>query len=48
MEDDGIDVGDPELAATVRQRCTMAMYRYYDRGQIAKEWRDGVRVWRLV
>jgi len=31
------DTNDPEMAATIRQRCMMAMYRFIDRGQIVKE-----------
>lgn len=48
MQDEGIDASDPELTATVRQRCMMAMYRYLDKGVIVKERRGSVRVWRLV
>ena len=48
MQDEGIDESDPELTATVRQRCMMAMYRYLDKGVIVKERRGSVRVWRLV
>ena len=48
MKDEGIDASDPELAATVRQRCMMAMYRYLDKGRVIKERRGTVRVWRLA
>jgi hypothetical protein len=48
MKAEGIDADDPETVATVRQRCTVAMYRYYDKGQIVKERRGAVRVWRLA
>ena len=48
-EEHGFDLSDPELAATVKQRCMTAMYRYSDREQIVKERRqDGKRVWRLI
>ena len=39
---------DPDMAATIRQRCMMAMYRFIDRGQVVKEMRGPVRVWRLA
>jgi hypothetical protein len=39
---------DPDMAATIRQRCMMAMYRFIDRGQIVKEMRGPVSVWRLA
>ena len=42
------DANDPEMAATIRQRCIMAMYRFIDRGQVVKEMRGLVRVWRLA
>ena len=48
MEEEGFDPCDPEMAATIRQRCMMAMYRFIDRGQIIKERRGRERVWRLV
>jgi hypothetical protein len=47
-EQEGFDGGDPEMAATIRQRCMMAMYRYVDKGQVVKERRGTVRVWRLA
>jgi hypothetical protein len=47
MKAEGIEVDDPETLATVRQRCTVAMYRYYDKRQVVKERRGAVRVWRL-
>ncbi len=43
---EGIEADDPETVATVRQRCTMAMYRYYDRRQVVKERRGAMRVWK--
>ena len=45
---EGIEADDPETFATVRQRCTMAMYRYYDKRQVVKERRGAARVWRLA
>lgn len=48
MKAEGIEADDPETVATVQQRCTMAMYRYYDRRQVVKERRGTVRVWRLA
>jgi hypothetical protein len=32
----------------VRKRCLMALYRQFDRGQVAKDRRGAVRVWRLT
>ena len=46
-EQEGFNAGDPKMAATIRQRCMMAMYRYLDKGQVVKERRGTVRVWRL-
>ena len=48
MKAEGIEADDPETLATIRQRCTMALYRYYDRGQVVKERRGAVRTWRLA
>jgi hypothetical protein len=48
MRAEGIEADDPEAFATVRQRCTMAMYRYYDKRQVVKERRGAVRVWRIA
>jgi hypothetical protein len=48
IEREGFDPEDQETAATIRQRCMMAMYRYVDRGQVVKERRGAVRVWRLA
>ena len=48
IKEEGFDANDPEMAATVRQRCMMAMYRFIDRGQVVKEMRGPVRVWRLA
>lgn len=48
IEQEGFDPSDQETVATIRQRCTMALYRYYDKGQIVKERRETVRVWRLA
>jgi hypothetical protein len=45
---EGIEAQDPETIATVRQRCLMAMYRYYDKGKVIKERRSEERVWRLA
>ena len=48
IKEEGFDPNDPEMAATIRQRCMMAMYRFIDRGQIVKESRGKERVWRLA
>ena len=48
IKEEGFDPNDPGMAATIRQRCMMAMYRFIDRGQIVKERRGQDRVWRLV
>ena len=48
IKEEGFDANDPEMAATIRQRCMMAMYRFIDRGQILKERRGMERVWRLA
>ncbi len=48
IDQEGFDAADPEMAATIRQRCAMAMYRYVDRSQVVKERRGSVRVWRLA
>jgi hypothetical protein len=48
IKEEGFDSDDPEMAATIRQRCMMAMYRFIDRGQVVKELRGPVRVWRLA
>ena len=48
MKAEGIEADDAETIATVRQRCTMAMYRYYDKRQVVKERRGTVRIWRLA
>jgi hypothetical protein len=48
IKEEGFDANDPEMAATIRQRCMMAMYRQIDRGQVVKEMRGPVRVWRLA
>ena len=48
IKEEGFDPNDPEMAATIRQRCTMAMYRFIDRGQIVKERKGQERVWRLA
>jgi len=45
IEEEGFD---PEMAATIRQRCMMAMNRFVDRGQVLKERRGLERVWRLA
>ena len=34
IKEAGFDPNDPEMAATIRQRCMMAMYRFVDRGQV--------------
>jgi hypothetical protein len=47
IKEKGLDANDPELSATIRQRCMMAMYRFVDRGQIVKEQRGLERAWRL-
>ena len=46
IDHEGFVPKEQETLSTVRQRCMMAMYRYYGMGKIAKERRDGVRVWR--
>jgi hypothetical protein len=48
IEREGFDLSDQETVKTIRQRCTVALYRYYDKGQLAKERRGETRVWRLV
>jgi hypothetical protein len=48
IKEEGFDANDPEMAATIRQRCMMAMYRFIDRGQVVKELRGPVKVWRLA
>jgi len=48
MKAEGIEADDPETLATVRQRCMMAMYRYYAKGRVVKERKGSVRVWRLT
>jgi hypothetical protein len=48
IKEEGFDANDPEMAATIRQRCMMAMYRFIDRGHVVKEMRGPVRVWRLA
>ena len=48
IKEEGFDANDPEMAATIRQRCMMAMYRFIDRGQVVKEMRGPVKVWRLA
>lgn len=48
IEREGFDPNDQETVKTIRQRCTMAMYRYFDRGQMVKERQGNVRVWRLA
>jgi hypothetical protein len=48
IKEEGFDANDPEMAATIRQRCMMAMYRYIDRGQVVKELRGPAKVWRLA
>ena len=48
MKAEGIEADNAETIAIVRQRCTMTMYRYYDKGRIVKERRGAVRVWRLA
>ncbi len=48
MKAEGIETDDAETIATVRQRCTMAMYRYVDRGKVVKQRRGSVRVWRIA
>ena len=47
-KEEGFDPNDPEMTATIRQRCMMAMYRFTDRGQIVRERRGSERVWRLT
>jgi hypothetical protein len=48
LEQEGFDPQDQETASTVRQRCMMAIYRYYNRGRIVKERRGTIRVWKLL
>jgi hypothetical protein len=49
IETEGFDPQDQETVSTIRQRCTMAMYRFLDRGQIARERRpNGKRIWRIA
>lgn len=48
MKAEGIEEDDPETIATIRQRCTVALYRYYDKGQIVKDRRGSARTWRLA
>ncbi len=48
IEREGFDPSAKETVATIRQRCAVAMYRFMDRGQIVKEGRNGVRVWRIA
>jgi hypothetical protein len=48
IEREGFDSNDQETVKTIRQRCAMAMYRYYDRRQVVKERRGTVRVWRIA
>ena len=48
IKEAGFDPNDPEMAATIRQRCMMAMYRFVDRGQVLQERKDKERVWRLA
>ena len=48
IKEEGFDANDSEMAATIRQRCMMAMYRFIDRGQVVKEMRGTVKVWRLA
>jgi hypothetical protein len=48
IEREGFDPQDQETVSTIRQRCMMAMYRYYDKGKIAKERRGNTRVWRVA
>ncbi len=48
IEKDGFDATDQQTVAAIRQRCMMAMYRFIDRGQVVKERRGSVRVWRLA
>ena len=48
IKEEGFDANDPEMAATIRQRCMMAMYRFIDRGQVLQERKGKERVWRLA
>ncbi len=48
IEREGFDPSDQETVSTIRQRCMVAMYRYFDRGQLVKERCGTVRVWRLA
>jgi hypothetical protein len=48
MKAEGIEADASETLATIRQRSTMAMYRYCDKRQVAEERRGTARVWRLV
>ncbi len=48
MKAEGIEAGDVETDATVRQRGMMAMYRYLDKGRVVKERRGNARVWRIA
>ena len=47
MKAEGIEADDPETLATISQHCTVAMYRYHDKGRIVKERWGAIRVWRL-
>ena len=45
---EGIEADGPKTLATIRRRCTVAMYRYYDRRRVIREQWGTVRVWGLA